>query len=68
VTNLICPEKWAAYSNVVNCKYVWPGYKRKFELSGEYYRENIRVEEKMLAQAAVRMAAIIDSLALASEE
>jgi hypothetical protein len=49
---------------MVNCQNVWPGYKRKYELSGKYYDENIFVEEKMLAQAASRMAAIIDFIAV----
>jgi hypothetical protein len=60
---LVCPELWAAFSNRVNCKSVWPGYKRKFELSGKYYQDNIKVEEKMLAQAAVRISAILNAIA-----
>ncbi len=52
----------AKESNEVNCLNVWPNYKRKYELSGPYYRENILVEEKMLARAALRMASIIDFL------
>lgn len=54
---------WAKFSNQVNCLNVWPGYKRKWELSGQYYQDNIKVEEKMLAQAGVRMAAIINFVA-----
>ena len=52
----------AKESNEVNCLNVWPKYKRKYELSGPYYRENILVEEKMLAKAGLRMATIIDLL------
>lgn len=63
ITDLVCPEKWAAFANRVNCESVWPKYKRKFELSGDYYRENILVEEKMLAQAGLRMASIIGFIA-----
>ncbi|KAJ3345327.1 hypothetical protein HDU91_007389 [Kappamyces sp. JEL0680] len=63
IPTLVCPEKWAAYSNKVNCETVWPGYKRKYELSGDYYQAAIKVEEMMLAQAAVRMAAILDYIA-----
>ena len=49
---------------MVNCQNVWPGYKRKYELAGQYYDQNILVEEKMLAQASSRMAAIIDFIAI----
>lgn len=61
--HLVCPEIWAAFSNFVNCDSVWPGYKRKYELSGKYYQDNVKVEEKMLAQSAVRMAAILNAIA-----
>lgn len=63
ISDLVCPEKWASFANKVNCDSVWPKYKRKYELSGEYYKENVLVEEKMLAQAGLRMAAIIDYIA-----
>jgi hypothetical protein len=31
-----CPEIWAQESNTVNCKYVWPAYKPRYEMSGKY--------------------------------
>lgn len=64
IGSIVCPEKWAAFANQVNCANVWPGYQRKFELSGTYYTENIIVEELMLAQAAVRMASILNFIAV----
>ena len=63
IFSLVCPEKWAKESNQVNCESVWPNYKRKYELSGTYYEENILVEERLLAKASLRMAHIIDFLA-----
>jgi hypothetical protein len=48
---------------VINCANVWPGYKRKFEIGGKYYEDNIQVAEKLLAKAGVRMAFIINHLA-----
>jgi hypothetical protein len=70
IQRYVCPEGiyksksvWAEFSNRVNCEFVWPGYKRKFEMSGEYYRNNIKIAEKMLAQAAVRIAAILNDIA-----
>ncbi|KAJ2996732.1 hypothetical protein HDV02_006234 [Globomyces sp. JEL0801] len=58
--SLVCPEVWAKYSNLANCMNVWKGYQKKGEVGLPYYTKNILVEEKMLAQAAVRMAAIIE--------
>ncbi|KAH6592563.1 hypothetical protein BASA50_008014 [Batrachochytrium salamandrivorans] len=54
----VCPERWARYSNIVNCVYVWKDYKRKYEISGKYYQNAIPIAEKMLAQAALRFAAV----------
>ncbi|KAJ8326222.1 hypothetical protein QVD99_007611 [Batrachochytrium dendrobatidis] len=54
----VCPEKWARYSNIVNCVYVWKDYRRKFEMSGKYYTTAIPVAEKLLAQSALRFAAV----------
>jgi hypothetical protein len=63
LASIVCPEKWATYSNAVNCESVWVGYKRKYELSGQYYTDNIKVEEKMMAMAAVKISAVIEILA-----
>ncbi|KAL2919723.1 hypothetical protein HK105_200637 [Polyrhizophydium stewartii] len=59
----VCPERWARYANLVNCVYVWRGIKRRVELSGKYYDTAIPVAEKMLAQAAIRIAAALDAAA-----
>jgi hypothetical protein len=65
----ICPEsilnslEWTAEVNVINCANVWKGYKRKYEIGGPYYTENIPIAEKLLAKAGVRMAHVINHLA-----
>jgi hypothetical protein len=58
-----CPQKWARYSNLVNCVNVWPLYKPRKELSTSYYQSNILVAEKLLAQAAYRIANTLNVLA-----
>ncbi|KAJ3275386.1 hypothetical protein HDV01_000678 [Terramyces sp. JEL0728] len=61
--NLVCPEVWAKYANQINCDVTFKGYKRRANLPADYYKDSIAVEEKMLAQAGVRMAAILDEIA-----
>lgn len=61
--NLVCPEIWAKYANQINCDVTFRGYKRRANLPADYYKVSIEVEEKMLAQAGVRMAAILDEIA-----
>ncbi|KAI8916225.1 S1/P1 nuclease [Gorgonomyces haynaldii] len=65
--SFLCPQKWARYSNLVNCVNVWPAYKRRYEMSGKYYEANILVAEKMLAQAGYRMAYLINEIAAQSK-
>jgi hypothetical protein len=47
---------------MINCKTVWVGYEFGQDLGYAYYLRNILIQEKMLAQAAVRMAAIIQAV------
>lgn len=53
----------AKYSNIVNCVNVWPKFKPNYEMGGTYYDANIVVAEKMLAQAAIRIAGVLSQIA-----
>ncbi|RUP45263.1 S1/P1 nuclease-domain-containing protein [Jimgerdemannia flammicorona] len=60
-----CPELWGAQINALNCEYVWRDYTPELELSDGEYWERIStnmVEEKLIAMAGIRIAAILNSI------
>jgi hypothetical protein len=56
----VCPADWAQEVGRLNCGSVWKGVKRGAELGGSYYEENAPVVERLLAQAGVRIARVLN--------
>lgn len=56
----VCPAQWAQETGRHNCKTVWNGVTRGAELGGVYYELNAPLVERLLAQAAVRIASVIN--------
>lgn len=55
-----CADLWAAQINRLDCSSVWQGIHDGVELSGEYYRANIQLIEKLIAMGGVRLAAVLN--------
>ena len=58
----ICPDQWGAHVEVYNCLNVWIGVSQGQDLRDEYHERNWETLEKLVAMAAVRLAATLNEL------
>lgn len=58
--DVVCPTDWAQEVGRLNCGTVWEGVVKNADLGGQYYETNAPVVEKLLAQAGVRIAGVLN--------
>jgi hypothetical protein len=57
-----CPDEWASESVTAACNYSYKGVKPNMNLGDDYYNTNLPVVEMRLAQAGVRLAAVLNRI------
>jgi hypothetical protein len=62
VNTTVCPEYWASQVEPINCSNVYKGIEIGDNLTDDYYEANKDVISKLLAQAGVRLAAVLNEI------